>query len=56
MVLDFLYAHMTRPEAVLRHKWRDGDAVLWDNRATAHRGVGDGRLCRGSKNVVNWVR
>jgi alpha-ketoglutarate-dependent taurine dioxygenase len=37
MLLDFLYVHMTRPEMVLRHKWGDGDAVLWDNRATMHR-------------------
>lgn len=41
VLLEFLYRHMTRPEVVLRHKWHDGDAVLWDNRATAHRGVGD---------------
>jgi taurine dioxygenase len=41
VILDYLYHHMTRPEGILRHKWRDGDAVLWDNRALMHRGVGD---------------
>ncbi len=40
-ILDFLYRHMTRPEWVLRHHWRKGDVVLWDNRALMHRGVGD---------------
>lgn len=41
MLLDFLYRHMTRPEWVLRHKWRKGDVVMWDNRALMHSGVGD---------------
>ena len=40
-LMDFLGAHMTRPEVVYRHKWRDGDVVIWDNRALVHRGVGD---------------
>ena len=40
-ILDFLYRHMTRPEWVLRHRWRKGDVVIWDNRALMHRGVGD---------------
>ena len=28
----------TRPESIYRHVWRTGDVVLWDNRATMHRG------------------
>jgi alpha-ketoglutarate-dependent 2,4-dichlorophenoxyacetate dioxygenase len=28
----------TRPENVYAHRWRPGDAVLWDNRAVLHRG------------------
>jgi len=40
-VLGFLFDHMTRSEVVLRHRWRKGDAVLWDNRALVHRGVDD---------------
>ena len=35
-ILDFLYAHLTKPEHVVRHRWRLGDLVLWDNRSTAH--------------------
>ena len=41
VLLSYLYGHMTRPEVVYRHKWRPGDAVVWDNRALVHRGVGD---------------
>jgi len=40
-ILRFLYTHMSRPQVVLRHHWRGGDAVLWDNRALVHRGVDD---------------
>ena len=40
-ILEFLYDHMTRPEWVLRYKWRKGDVIMWDNRALIHRGVGD---------------
>ncbi|MDT2005955.1 taurine dioxygenase [Rhodococcus opacus] len=35
-ILDFLYAHLTKPEHIVRHRWRLGDLVLWDNRSTAH--------------------
>jgi taurine dioxygenase len=35
-VLDLLYAHLTKPEHVVRHRWRAGDVALWDNRSTAH--------------------
>lgn len=35
-ILDFLYAHLTKPEHVVRHRWRLGDLVLWDNRSTSH--------------------
>ncbi len=41
LVLRFLFDHMTRPEVILRHHWRAGDAVLWDNRSLVHRGVND---------------
>ena len=40
-VLAMLYEHMTQPEFVLRHRWRDGDVVIWDNRATMHYAVDD---------------
>lgn len=35
-LLDAFYAHLTKPEHIVRHRWRLGDVVLWDNRSTAH--------------------
>lgn len=35
-LLDLFYAHLTKPEHIVRHRWRLGDVVLWDNRSTAH--------------------
>jgi taurine dioxygenase len=40
-LLEFLYAHATRPEFTLRHRWRPGDVLVWDNRATIHLAVND---------------
>jgi alpha-ketoglutarate-dependent taurine dioxygenase len=31
-----LCAHAQRPAFLYRHRWREGDAVLWDNRCTQH--------------------
>ncbi|MFE0749427.1 TauD/TfdA dioxygenase family protein [Gordonia sp. NPDC058843] len=45
-ILDLLYAHITKPEHIVRHRWRLGDLVLWDNRNTLHyanRDYGDAR-------------
>jgi alpha-ketoglutarate-dependent 2,4-dichlorophenoxyacetate dioxygenase len=33
-----LLEHATQPAFVYTHKWRAGDYVMWDNRATLHRG------------------
>jgi len=33
-----LIEHATQRQFVYRHKWRAGDYVMWDNRATLHRG------------------
>ncbi|MGI9331764.1 MAG: TauD/TfdA dioxygenase family protein [Gammaproteobacteria bacterium] len=33
-----LVAFSTAPERIYRHQWRLGDLVMWDNRATMHRG------------------
>jgi len=33
-----LIAQATRPEFIYRHHWRVGDVLMWDNRATMHRG------------------
>ncbi len=37
-LIDSLIAFATRPEAVYRHNWRVGDVLIWDERATLHRG------------------
>ena len=37
-LLDELIAVATRPEFTYRHHWRTGDVLMWDNRATMHRG------------------
>jgi taurine dioxygenase len=45
-ILDLLYAHLTKPEHIVRHRWRPGDVAIWDNRSTAHyanRDYGDQR-------------
>jgi alpha-ketoglutarate-dependent taurine dioxygenase len=45
-LLDVFYAHITKPEHVIRHRWRPGDVAMWDNRATTHyanRDYGDAR-------------
>ncbi len=36
-MLDDLLARATRPENSYRHEWRNGDVVVWDNRAVVHR-------------------
>lgn len=35
--LAALETHATRDEFVLRHKWRAGDVLMWDNRCLLHR-------------------
>lgn len=35
-ILDLLFAHLTKPEHTIRHRWQLGDVGLWDNRSTAH--------------------
>ncbi len=39
-LLDELFAHQILGEFVYRHQWRDGDVVMWDNRAVIHRATG----------------
>lgn len=35
-VVEQLFAHSTREPNVLRHRWRPGDIVMWDNRCVMH--------------------
>ena len=37
LLLRELMEHATQPQFVHRHRWRAGDLVIWDNRATMHR-------------------
>jgi alpha-ketoglutarate-dependent 2,4-dichlorophenoxyacetate dioxygenase len=37
LLLRELIEHATQPQFVYRHRWRVGDLVIWDNRATMHR-------------------
>lgn len=36
-----LQDHITKPENTVRWRWRKGDVVIWDNRATQHRAIAD---------------
>ena len=38
LLLRDLIEHATQPQFVYLHNWRVGDLVIWDNRATMHRG------------------
>ena len=35
-LLAFLFEHVTKPEFQVRHRWRENDLALWDNRVTQH--------------------
>ena len=37
-LIDELMAAATAPGLSYLHRWRQGDVVMWDNRATMHRG------------------
>lgn len=45
-ILDLLYAHLTKPEHTIRHRWALGDVGIWDNRSTAHYANNDYRQAR----------
>jgi taurine dioxygenase len=40
-LIEELAAHSTQARNVYYHSWRVGDLVIWDERATMHRGAGD---------------
>ncbi len=45
-LLAFLFAHVSKPEFVVRWKWRLGDVAFWDNRLTQHYATDDYRPAR----------
>ena len=40
-LLRIFASYVTRPEHVVRWRWRPGDVAIWDNRATQHYAVND---------------
>jgi taurine dioxygenase len=40
-LLSFLYDRVGAVENTYRHRWHDGDLLVWDNRCVQHRVVGD---------------
>jgi taurine dioxygenase len=40
-ILDYLHAHATQHDFLMRHRWRRGDLLVWDNRSTLHKVVHD---------------
>ena len=36
-LLDDLIERATQPKNCLRHEWRTGDVITWDNQAAVHR-------------------
>jgi taurine dioxygenase len=40
-IVDWLQAHITRPEFTCRVRWEPGTLTVWDNRCTLHNAVND---------------
>jgi len=40
-LLEYLYAHCTRPEFTCRFRWAPGSVAVWDNRYTVHLAIND---------------
>ena len=40
-LIDDLVGHAIQPEFTYRHKWQQGDIVIWDNRCLMHKANGD---------------
>lgn len=40
-LLGYLFAHCVHPNFTFRHRWSEGDLVMWDNRCLQHFAVAD---------------
>ncbi len=51
-LLEYLYAHATRPEFLCRFRWEVGSLAMWDNRATWHYALND---YRGQRRLLHRI-
>jgi taurine dioxygenase len=51
-LLDYLFAHQTRPEFTCRFQWAVGSMAMWDNRCTQHNPIND---YHGFKRVMHRI-
>jgi len=42
-LLNWLFAHCSQPNLTFRHRWSEGDLVMWDNRCVQHFAIYDYR-------------
>ena len=40
-LLRYLCQQVTTPDLTMRHSWRQGDLLLWDNRSVQHYAIHD---------------
>lgn len=40
-LLDYLVGHASQPDLTIRHRWNEGDVVMWDNRCVMHYAIHD---------------
>ena len=40
-LLRYLYEQGSRAEFTYRHRWQEGDVLMWDNRPVLHAVIGD---------------
>ena len=40
-LIDYFDQYMSQSEFIFRHRWREGDLVIWDNRFTLHYPIND---------------
>ncbi|MEJ0018696.1 MAG: TauD/TfdA family dioxygenase [Acetobacteraceae bacterium] len=52
-LIDELVAHATQPRFCYRHKWQQGDIVIWDDRCTMHKANGD--YPEGARRYMNRI-
>ena len=40
-ILELRYQHAIQPQFLYRHRWNEGDLLIWDNRSLMHFAVMD---------------